>query len=120
MNCLTNPAEYILVDISLDALKKGSNLIALNYPNIGVKAISADYNMIEIVEHLNVSGRKAIVFLSSTIGNMEPDEASAFLAACRDPLSGGESLTVGADLKKDVLTLERAYNDSAGITLNLT
>jgi dimethylhistidine N-methyltransferase len=55
-------------------------------------------------------------FPGSTIGNFEPAEALAFLRRARALLGAGAGFIVGADLKKDIGTLIRAYDDSAGVT----
>ncbi len=113
---LIKPAEFVFVDISAEALKSAINLVQSQFPHIQVKAICADYTRTDVLEQMNIFGRKGIVFLGSTIGNMEPDEARDFISGCRRLLSIGETLTIGVDLKKDRNVLERAYNDSKGVT----
>ncbi len=114
--CLTNPREVILVDISMDALKDALKRFGMECPNIPAKAVCADYTAIDVMSSIKMAGRKAIVFLGSTIGNMEPADQRSFIAGCRKILSDGETFTIGADLKKNPEVIERAYNDSKGIT----
>lgn len=116
LRSLKSPRAYILVDISRDALGLAVRNISSEYPGLEVKGICADYTDYDVMANLGVNGRKSIVFLGSTIGNMEPEEASRFIANCRKVMSQGDTLTVGVDLKKDMARLERAYNDSKGIT----
>ena len=52
-------------------------------------------------------------FPGSTIGNLTPGEAQAFLAMTRG--QAGRML-VGVDLKKDANVLHAAYNDAKGVT----
>lgn len=113
---LTEPEGIVFVDISMEALKSAVNLIREEFPHIHVRAICADYTNTDVMRQIDIPGRKGIVFLGSTIGNMEPHEAKGFLIGCRKLLSDGETLTIGVDLKKDRKTLERAYNDSRGVT----
>ena len=54
-----------------------------------------------------------VYFPGSTIGNLTPEEAHAFLAMTRD--QAGRML-VGVDLKKDANKLHAAYNDARGVT----
>ena len=56
-------------------------------------------------------------FPGSTIGNLRPEEARAFLVHVARLLGrpGGE-LIVGVDLKKDPALLHAAYNDARGVT----
>ena len=61
-------------------------------------------------------GRRLVLFLGSTLGNLEQPEQCAMLAEIRKLLAPGDSLLLGVDLVKDVSVLEAAYNDSAGVT----
>ncbi len=116
VKCLTNPREVILVDISMDALKDALKRLGMECPNIPAKAVCADYTAIDVMSSIKMAGKKAIVFLGSTIGNMEPADQRSFIAGCRKVLRDGETFTIGADLKKNPEVIERAYNDSKGIT----
>jgi dimethylhistidine N-methyltransferase len=55
-------------------------------------------------------------FPGSTIGNLEPAEAENFFRRIALLCGGDGGLLVGVDLKKDRVTLERAYNDALGVT----
>ena len=52
----------------------------------------------------------------STIGNLEPPAARAFLGRLAGWLGEDGGALVGVDLHKDTAVLERAYNDSKGVT----
>ena len=54
-----------------------------------------------------------VYFPGSTIGNLTPEEAHAFLFMTRG--QAGKML-LGVDLKKDANVLHAAYNDSRGVT----
>lgn len=116
LNCLEKPSAYILVDISRDSLEIAVERLRSEHESVDVRAVWADYTDTEVMKGLNFPGRKSIVFLGSTIGNMEPENARNFLQGCRNLLTDGEGLTIGVDLKKDRDILERAYNDSQGVT----
>ena len=55
-------------------------------------------------------------FPGSTIGNFEPHEAAAFLRHAGRILGRGATFIVGVDLIKDTQVLQKAYNDSQGVT----
>ena len=55
-------------------------------------------------------------FPGSTIGNFEPHEAAAFLRHAGRILGRGATFIVGVDLVKDTQVLQKAYNDSQGVT----
>ena len=60
--------------------------------------------------------RLVIYFPGSTIGNLTPDEAHAFLRMSRGQIGRRGAMLVGVDLKKDANVLHAAYNDSKGVT----
>ena len=59
-------------------------------------------------------------FPGSTIGNLEPQDATAFLRRARALLGDRGAMVLGVDLKKDPRRLHDAYNDSAGVTAAFT
>ena len=56
-----------------------------------------------------------LVYAGSSLGNFEPEEASAFLAQLQRAAGPGSRLLLGVDRKKDKATLDRAYNDPGGL-----
>ena len=56
------------------------------------------------------------MFMGSNIGNYEPPEARLLLDLLSAALRPGDGLLLGVDLKKEAATLERAYDDAAGVT----
>lgn len=57
-----------------------------------------------------------VMFLGSTIGNFNTDEATAFLGSLRAILRPGDTLLLGTDLVKPVAQLLAAYDDPIGAT----
>lgn len=57
-----------------------------------------------------------VLFLGSSIGNFDPDQAAAFLSCIRGVLRAGDALLIGADLVKPPEDLLKAYDDPAGLT----
>lgn len=57
-----------------------------------------------------------LMFLGSSIGNIERDEIVGFLAAIRQNLRVGDWFLIGADLIKSPETLLAAYDDEIGVT----
>ena len=84
------------------------------YPGVEIDAVCGDFE-----EHLGKIpqvGRRLVIFLGSTIGNLTPGPRAQFLAALSDTLQPGDTLLLGTDLVKDTDRLVRAYDDSAGVT----
>src|SRR5204863_8898751 len=60
--------------------------------------------------------RTLVLFLGSTIGNLDGPSAIALLRSVHDSLAPGDALFLGADLVKPRSVLEPAYDDPLGVT----
>lgn len=107
---------YMPIDISGVHLFESSEALKRKFPQIRIMAVCADYLKDPNLPMPNVDGKVVVLFLGSTIGNMEPNRAIEFLRETSNRLSSGDVMIVGIDLKKDVSKIEIAYNDSRGIT----
>jgi len=107
---------FVPVDISASALEQSSRLLLGSYPELRIKAYAADY--FDGLAALPALGHHPalVLFLGSNIGNFERPEAITFMRAIRGVLRDGDALLLGADLKKDRMTIEAAYNDALGVT----
>jgi dimethylhistidine N-methyltransferase len=111
------PAAYVPIDISAQQLREEAQLLAREYPWLSVVAVAGDFHD----PHLDAViagplGRRVLFFPGSTIGNLEPPQAAAFLRRARDLLGAGGGLLMGVDLQKDRSILDLAYNDPEGVT----
>ncbi|HEX5705567.1 MAG TPA: L-histidine N(alpha)-methyltransferase [Pyrinomonadaceae bacterium] len=107
---------FVPIDISPSALEESSHTLLQAYPTLQIEAYAADYFDGLAALKPPAHGRALVLFLGSNIGNFEKPDASTFLRTIRRGLRPGDALLLGADLKKDRETLERAYNDSLGVT----
>ena len=57
-----------------------------------------------------------VLFLGSSIGNFDREQAAHFLSSVRKRLQPGDALLLGADLVKPRTQLLAAYDDPAGVT----
>ena len=106
--------RFIPFDVDATVLTSAGEAVSAEYPGVDVDAVCGDFE-----EHLGKippGGRRLVVFLGSTIGNLTPGPRADFLAALADTLAPGDTLLLGTDLVKDVGRLERAYDDAAGVT----
>jgi L-histidine N-alpha-methyltransferase len=113
--------HYVPVDISASSLDRTCQRLLFDYPSLRVTAYAADYSAalralagsptMATDDKLNV-----VLFLGSSVGNLDPNEASAFLREVRRTLRPGDALFLGADLKKSAALLVPAYNDALGVT----
>ena len=117
LKILDSPSEYISIDISRNYLLENSKKLAEEFPNLKITAISADFNhKFEFNKIKNITKPKIGFFPGSTIGNFSQTEARKTLIKFRKNLKSNNFLVIGVDLKKDKSILEKAYNDSQGIT----
>ena len=109
-------AAYVPIDISPDALGEAAERIAEAYPRLTVAPLVSDFLHLEALPAGAGPGRRIGFFPGSTIGNLDPDEAVAFLKAARALLGDDALFILGVDLVKDPAILVAAYDDSQGVT----
>ena len=107
---------YVPIDISADALDAAAHRIAGAYPSLTVHPLVGDFLHLGALPAGIGQGRRVGFFPGSTIGNLERDEAIAFLAAARGLLGPDALFILGVDLVKAPETLIAAYDDAAGVT----
>lgn len=110
--------EYVPIDIDAAMLTRvGRDLIA-EYPHLEVHAVAGDITRPSVALSAlpPPSGRTAVLFLGSTIGNFDPEEGVRLLRDLRNVLVPGDVLLLGADLRKPREILEPAYDDALGVT----
>ncbi len=111
-----NPIAYMPMDISKDYLRLAAEDVASGYPWLEVHAACVDYTRDFSLPPCHQHARKVAFFPGSSIGNFEPEQAITFLRHLSRILQAGGGLLIGVDLKKDIDTLNAAYNDNAGMT----
>src|SRR3989440_11996673 len=114
---LRDPAVYVPIDISKEQLERSTARFQKTFPALQILPVAADYlEPFELPLPRKLSSRSVVYFPGSTIGNFEPDAAGEFLERLVDLAGDDGGLLIGVDLQKDRDVLERAYNDSAGVT----
>ncbi|WP_019973136.1 L-histidine N(alpha)-methyltransferase [Mycobacterium sp. 141] len=106
--------RFIPFDVDAGMLRAAGKAIGREYPGVEIHAVCGDFE-----EHLGKIpqvGRRLVIFLGSTIGNLTSGPRAEFLDTLADTLQPGDSLLLGTDLVKDAARLVRAYDDSAGVT----
>ena len=117
LNELDRPVGYVPIETSREALDASVELLSKTCPDLPVHPVCADYTShYEVPRTERASHRRAAFFPGSTIGNFAPDEALEFLTHIAETCGAGGGLLIGVDLNKDTATLERAYDDSEGVT----
>jgi len=114
---LESPDVYVPVDISRAQLLDTAGSIARDYPWLRVLPACADFTRpLRLDDRAAMAERRVVYFPGSTIGNFDALAARKLLTSMRELIGRQGAILIGIDLKKDVATLERAYNDSSGIT----
>ena len=118
LDAVSGHGTYIAVDISKQHLIHSARELARAYPELDVIAICADYSkLFSLPADANLSGKSRTAFFpGSTIGNLDPADARAFLKNTATMVGPGGSMLLGVDLKKEAQILNAAYNDSQGVS----
>ena len=110
------PSAYIPVDISEDALRGAAAKLRRHFAWLDIRPVHGDFSRPLKIPMAHAMGRRVVYFPGSTIGNLTPDEAHAFLRMTRGQVGPNGAMLVGVDLKKDANALHAAYNDAKGVT----
>jgi L-histidine Nalpha-methyltransferase len=111
------PEAYIPIDISEDALAAAERRLRREFPWLALRPVQGDFSRpLAVRMDPARGGRTLVYFPGSTIGNLTPEEAHAFLVMTRGQAGSRGAMLVGVDLKKDATVLHAAYNDAKGVT----
>lgn len=112
------PIRYVPVDVDASILETSGHDLLVEYPSLSVTASAADFRRPAraIRGLLEGSSRTLVLFLGSTIGNLDRDEAVMLFRELRSVLQPGDTVLLGADLRKSKSVLEPAYDDRLGVT----
>lgn len=106
--------NYFPLDVSDAALQLAKDEVEKELEAVNVHPHVGDF------EDLTFLGRQApprlVLYIGSSIGNLERGEAISLLQNIARHLSSGDQLLLGVDLVKNSNVMHAAYNDSAGIT----
>ena len=107
---------YVPIDVAGEALDDVADRLRKTRPGLQVTPVCADFMQTLTLPAAVRFMPKLGFFPGSTIGNLEPAAARAFLVRARQTLGDGATLIVGVDLRKDASVLVPAYDDAQGVT----
>jgi len=117
LDSLQQQAVYVPVDITEDHLLLSAEKIRSEHPGLEVLPVVADFTRpFDLPDPTIMPLRNIVYFPGSTIGNFTNDVAQELLRFMYQEAGTGGALLIGVDLQKDPAIIERAYNDSAGVT----
>jgi L-histidine N-alpha-methyltransferase len=106
--------RYMPADISRSALEKSSANLHELFPKLTIEAFVMDF-----MSQLNVlpnERKRLFCFFGGTVGNLSKSVALNFINNISRNMHRGDMFLLGFDRIKDVAVIEKAYNDSKGIT----
>ena len=110
-------AAYVPVDISEEHLYASALKLRSEFPGLDVRPVVADFTKTFSLPMPTIMPvRNVVYFPGSTIGNFEHGKAMDLLRVMFEEAGEGGALLIGVDLQKDPEVIDRAYNDSAGVT----
>lgn len=106
--------RLVLLDISEPFLERSVLELRREHPRLVVEGIAGDF--LRDLDRLGPGGRRLLVFLAGTVGNLDREEARRFLREVGRRTEPDDAFLLGVDLVKDPARLEAAYNDRNGVT----
>ena len=105
---------YVPFDVSEGIVRRVAQELVEEYEGLQVHGVVGDF--LSHLEHIPDGGRRLVVILGGTVGNLGPEAAPIFLSSVYDEMDKGDFFLLGVQLITDVDRLEAAYNDSSGVT----
>jgi dimethylhistidine N-methyltransferase len=110
-----NSFNFVPIDVS-DIIIESSAELLNKYDKLSITGIISEYEKgLSFVSRFK-NNKKLILFLGSSIGNLNPSEIDVFLKMLRTKTNPDDFILIGFDLVKDRDILFAAYNDTSGIT----
>ena len=110
------PAQYVAIDISAQFLEAELSALRRSHPDVEMIGLGGDLTEgIRLPDEVRHE-RRLFLYLGSSIGNFDPDQALALLQDIRANCGQGGGLLIGVDLLKSADVLHDAYDDPLGVT----
>jgi len=106
--------ELVMFDINQMFLDASVEAAEGTFPGLAARGIVGDFGA--DLEKLGPGGRRLLLFLAGTVGNLHPDAVGGFLGRIADLMAPDDWFLLGVDQVKDPAVLHAAYNDAAGVT----
>ncbi|MGI9627943.1 MAG: L-histidine N(alpha)-methyltransferase [Longimicrobiales bacterium] len=105
---------YGAIEVSESALRASFRDLSSRYPGLEFEGVLADFH--DLVPLPFEGSRRLLLFLGSTIGNLDEPEGIGFLKSVVDRMTDRDRFLIGFDLVKETSVIEAAYNDAQGVT----
>ncbi|MEE8126122.1 MAG: L-histidine N(alpha)-methyltransferase [Nitrospirales bacterium] len=105
---------YVPFDVDETIVRRVSEELVQEYPGLQIHGVVGDF--LVHLQHIPEGGKRLVVFLGGTIGNLPPTAARNFLTSVYAEMTTHDYFLLGIQLITHIPRLEAAYNDSQGIT----
>ena len=105
---------FVPFDVDETIVRRVAEELVQEYPGLQIHGVAGDF--LVHLEHIPEGGRRLVVILGGTIGNLPTIAAEDFLTAVNTEMASGDYFLLGVQLITDSGRLEAAYNDQQGIT----
>jgi dimethylhistidine N-methyltransferase len=102
------------IDVSVQGLADSRDVVQRQFPELKFHGLQARFE--DGIASIEKSMPTLVVFLGSTVGNFTPAEFVRFFQHLSQSMGPGDFLLLGVDRVKEAGILEKAYNDSEGLT----
>jgi L-histidine Nalpha-methyltransferase len=111
------PVTYYPIDISRTALSRCWQELG-RIDSVSIVGFERAYldGLLDVSSRRKPGERFLVLFLGSTIGNLDREAGARFMSEVRRILHAGDALLLATDLEKSVSELLLAYDDPAGVT----
>ncbi len=113
---LPDPLHYYPIDVSAGILRSTALDLLATYPQLNVCGVAGTYERALAQLPPRIIENRLLMFLGSTMGNLDDRSRDIFLTQVQQALQPGEFFLLGVDLQKPIEILEAAYNDAQGVT----
>lgn len=111
-----NEFYFCPLDVDKHRLMELKENILRMFPNLMIRPLVGDFFKTLDCAFEEIDMPKMITFLGSSIGNFDLKTATSLLKNVKDSMHKEDFFLVGFDMVKDEKILNRAYNDSSGLT----
>jgi len=115
LQTLAPGSRYVPVDVSPTALAVAVGNMHRALPDLAVTPLVATNDDV-LVMPAATGERRVVLFIGSSIGNLDDSQAVALLGAIRGAIGPAGALVLGTDLLKSPSLLVPAYDDAEGVT----
>lgn len=107
--------NYVSIDVCGEVLVESAHRLLKKYSNLSIESVVGEY-IPAIHAAPKLTGPTLYLFIGSSIGNFAEQESVELLSEVAQKMRVDDYFLIGMDRVKDAGVLERAYDDSEGVT----